>query len=738
MDPRGVSLILFLRVGELIKKGMGEFPPPLKYTEANPMPLSGYPTNPDVWTVARVSNCILGTSAILQSPCKWGEVDLKTTVLGDKATAQCSLVNYLRKNYSGSDLKHPDLGVSYEDVVSEKATVFVSFAYETDFFVLIDTLLAFFNEHKNLDPHTTYFSFDPFVNDQWVNVEKLFEFWSVIFREALTKIGRTLLIFNSWENPVLLTRAWCLYEIAYSSEESLSVGLSSAQRTAFVSILLNDYDKIMKSLVSIDMKTSKAREASEIEQIHNVVKQESGFQEINARIAEKLRRWLITTAATEIQMRELQLKNSYCRLLRDQGQLQKAIDINRASLANIWSLEPKPAAAALSLPSKEEELEGGGGGGGGAAAASVSVCRKITCPDHGEFEQAPNTHLGGCGCKRCASLGLELTSAKLTQLAKDGIGIVNHAILDTYELMARLLKDNKEFKMAYTCYTIALNGWQTLVTSLTETVAIINPNDPDLVMAKLKRMSVYSLRATLTDDNIMDKQHKSTMLLELRSGVDQLTLMKGSVDEDTLRAKKKLAKFLHYTMGKDGYEEALELYNFVLEERKQKLGLGHDAVLTIELHIALLCLDGNEKLTSMHESDALKSLEHVLAGREIACGKNNHRTCQVLERLAFFHGRNAGYGAIGQAKGTVSQFTVASLQYTEAQIQSAQLAARYYEDYVTRCEEAFGGGADGGAALEDIQYARQFVGYYQDRAAKLAAHGSLLKEIELRRRHSMA
>lgn len=32
---------------------------------------------------------------------------------------------------------------------------------------------------------------------------------------------------------------------------------------------------------------------------------------------------------------------------------------------------------------------------------------KIICPEHGEFLQTPNTHLNGCGCKRCASYGYD-------------------------------------------------------------------------------------------------------------------------------------------------------------------------------------------------------------------------------------------------------------------------------------------------------------------------------------------
>ena len=34
----------------------------------------------------------------------------------------------------------------------------------------------------------------------------------------------------------------------------------------------------------------------------------------------------------------------------------------------------------------------------------------ITCPEHGDFEQTPNSHLRGSGCSRCNKKGKTLTT----------------------------------------------------------------------------------------------------------------------------------------------------------------------------------------------------------------------------------------------------------------------------------------------------------------------------------------
>jgi hypothetical protein len=65
------------------------------------------------------------------------------------------------------------------------------------------------------------------------------------------EIGLTLLFLDSWDNPIPLTRVWCLYEIACSQE--LQIALSKKQRALFHTILREDRPLIEARICQIDV-----------------------------------------------------------------------------------------------------------------------------------------------------------------------------------------------------------------------------------------------------------------------------------------------------------------------------------------------------------------------------------------------------------------------------------------------------------------------------------------------------
>lgn len=51
--------------------------------------------------------------------------------------------------------------------------------------------------------------FDLVLNSQWKTEDRDYEWWSTTFRENVANIGRTLVVFSPWNDPVALKRAWC-------------------------------------------------------------------------------------------------------------------------------------------------------------------------------------------------------------------------------------------------------------------------------------------------------------------------------------------------------------------------------------------------------------------------------------------------------------------------------------------------------------------------------------------------
>ena len=126
------------------------------------------------WTIGRLSAVLNGNHEILKTGHRWGSdvVPEDTLTFSEK----CSLIDLLKKNYPKTP--HPVLGVSYKESVGRRANVFLSFAYTSDFSELVNSVENYLlkNPHKN--PESTYFWFDVFVNDQWVALEKTFEWWA--------------------------------------------------------------------------------------------------------------------------------------------------------------------------------------------------------------------------------------------------------------------------------------------------------------------------------------------------------------------------------------------------------------------------------------------------------------------------------------------------------------------------------------------------------------------------------
>ncbi len=67
----------------------------------------------------------------------------------------------------------------------------------------------------------------------------------------MLEIGLTLLFLDSWDNPIPLTRVWCLYEIASSQE--LQISLSSKQRVIFQQTLRENRPLIEAKICKIDI-----------------------------------------------------------------------------------------------------------------------------------------------------------------------------------------------------------------------------------------------------------------------------------------------------------------------------------------------------------------------------------------------------------------------------------------------------------------------------------------------------
>ena len=269
------------------------------------------------WSVARISNCLLGSHEILKEGHRWGDVVPEDTLnfAADPAD-RMSLIDMLKTHHKDASNPHPTLGICYDEVVGDQATIFVSFTYNTDFFLLVKTIEAFVED--NPEHASAYFWFDMLVNNQWAALEHDFEWWSSTFKEAIGKIGHTILVCTPWSDPEPLKRAWCLWEIycTVNSGGNFDVAIGANSVNMFVQAIITDagismggggcgasiggapvvnkprpLQDMLLILQHIDVEKSECYLAQDKANIFNAIREGVGFVQMNRIIIDKMRQW---------------------------------------------------------------------------------------------------------------------------------------------------------------------------------------------------------------------------------------------------------------------------------------------------------------------------------------------------------------------------------------------------------------------------------------------------------------
>ena len=128
------------------------------------------------------------------------------------------------------------------------------------------------------------------------------EWWKTTFLEAIRDIGRTVMIMEPWEDPIPLTRAWCIWEVLCTCQTGakFEIAMTKPQRARFISALNNEYGSIMKMVCHIDCRRAEAWKDSDRVAIMNCVETTVGFVQMNAMVVSCIRTWILGMARNEL------------------------------------------------------------------------------------------------------------------------------------------------------------------------------------------------------------------------------------------------------------------------------------------------------------------------------------------------------------------------------------------------------------------------------------------------------
>jgi hypothetical protein len=198
-------------------------------------------------------------------------------------------------------------GVSYSEMKYRekckdvrKANVFVSHAWRYRFLDVIDALKAHFGS-DNLCK--TVIWFDLFSNNQNKTDEIEFEWWCGTFQHSIRSIGHTVAVFLPWENPIPLSRAWCLWEIFISQKTKVKfeIAMSPSEDSRFIDMIAKDPDSFNLMLSNVDVAKSTSFTPSDRENIFRVIRSTVGFQKVNEGIIKCIKNTILSRLKTKVE-----------------------------------------------------------------------------------------------------------------------------------------------------------------------------------------------------------------------------------------------------------------------------------------------------------------------------------------------------------------------------------------------------------------------------------------------------
>ena len=247
-------------------------------------------------------------------------------------------------------------GVAYADVLAARpdgaalvgpATVFLSHAYAYEFLDALDAAGAWEDARRASGGAASFFYFDLAVVDQHAapgghGAVVSFEALRDTFGEGVRTVGHTLFLLR-YEEPVSLSRAWCVFELAKTLPcgARLEVIMPPRDEEAFRAALVDDFASIVLKTCTVDVEKASAHVATDKDNIFRAIREDmGGFLPVNQLVIGAMREWMAgagraaLNALPEEERAVSALVGKFARLLFEQGKDDEAAALFREALDN--------------------------------------------------------------------------------------------------------------------------------------------------------------------------------------------------------------------------------------------------------------------------------------------------------------------------------------------------------------------------------------------------------------------
>ncbi len=457
------------------------------------------------------------------------------------------------------------------DARVQTATWFVSHAWQFKFLDLVMALEAFF-----ADKPGAIIWLDLLSASQHATFSKPPEWWQQTFVSAIGQMGQMVMVMTPWDNPVSLTRAWCLVELfaCRSSGSRFDVALPPSERTRFLKEIVSRGGAFFDMLSNVNTANSQCSREDDRQRIFAAVRGlDGGFTGLDRSVLKTMTEWLELqlqkqmqeAAADARQDEECSMMDALGQFLRRKGEYDRALPLYQECL------EKRNRIFGTDHPDTLTTLNN----------LAALLDRK------GEYDRALPLYVE-CSEKR-----------------KRNFGEDHPDTLATLDSLALLFVHKGDYDRALPLYEECLE--------------------------KRKRILGEDHPHTLTTlNNLADlfrkKKNHDRALPLYQECLEKRNRISGTDHPDTLTTLNNLAALLD---SKGEYDRALPLYVECSEKRKRTLGEDHPHTLTTLNNLAAL-------LRNKGDYDrALPLYEECLEKRKRILGEDHSNTLATLNGFAF-------------------------------------------------------------------------------------------------------
>lgn len=217
-----------------------------------------------------------------------------------------------------------------------KPTWFISHAWLCQFLDVVDAVALTLRQQEGEDKYLdTVVWFDQLTLNQTGSKHVPYEMLHDTFMNTTRQIGKMVLVFDRWDNPAHLMRAWCVFEAyaAVHTQSQLEVAMTKTEQQRFLTDITADYkgELFYNMLAKIKSEASVATLSTDTNLIHQCIINNvpDGFVGLDRALFCKLEEWMIKLLQTKVAVSENSIveatwKYALADILRRRGQFDRA------------------------------------------------------------------------------------------------------------------------------------------------------------------------------------------------------------------------------------------------------------------------------------------------------------------------------------------------------------------------------------------------------------------------------